>query len=165
MAFADLTEVRAGSNGFPNSQLSADVGTCTDWVIIRPAGEVDAADNSGSTILDPSAITVSRKILVGGHGTGVLIRLSYKSSALTTNPVIQVFGIDANELPMRLYDSNGAHELTLAVDATNDIDDGTNSYTAAKEIDAKGNKWIIIGVKTAAAGASATTMVIQARVI
>lgn len=165
MAFLATTEVRAGVPSIPVP--IATVSPSSDWVTVRPAGKVNSADNSGSTILNPAAIPLASayRLKVGGYGTYVLLRLSYKSSALTTAPVIQVFGIDVNDVPMRLHDSTGAHELTLSADATNDIDDGTDSYTDYKLIDCKGNAHIVVGVKTAGAGGAAATATIDARVV
>lgn len=166
MSLATLTEVVANhSNPGVLANGAIAVSPTTDWVVVRPAATVNAADNSGSAIVDPNtSITTSNKLLVGGVGTGIRVRLNYLSGTLTTDPVIQVFGVDANNVPEPLLDSTGTHELTLS-EAAADIDDGTNSYTAAKEIDCKGNKWIVIGVKTAAAGTAEATMTISARII
>lgn len=167
MSLLTLTEaVATQSAPESNVERAIPVSPSTDWVTLRAAATVNAADNSGNTILDPNtSITTSSKLRVGSAGTGVLIRLNYLSSALTTAPVIQVFGFDQNGVPMRLYDATGSHELTLAADATNDIDDSVNAYTVHKQLDAKGCKWIVVGVKTAGAGGAAATAVIQGRVI
>ncbi len=167
MAFSNLTEV-ASNRSNPSQQLDVTipVSQATDWVTLRPAG-IDTADNSGNTITNPntSINSAAKKLLIAGVGTGVLLRLNYLHSALTTAPVIQVFGIDANNVPMRLYNATGAHELALPADAANDIDDATNSYTLHVQLDAKGCKYIVVGIKTAGAGGAAATAIIQGKVI
>ena len=164
MSLTTLTEVRTPSQPESNNFIQP-VSPATDWVVVRPAATVNAADNSGSSITNPNTrVTTSKKLLVGGHGTGIRVRLNYKSGTQSTNVVIQVFGFDDNGVPERLLDTTATHELELA-EASSDIDDDTNSYTEAKEIDCKGNRWVCIGVKTAMVGTNAATSTIEARLI
>ena len=81
------------------------------WVVVCTAATT--ADNSGSTVLDPSAITRSAQnwFLVNGTGTTLQVCLRYTPGAAGTSPVVQVFGRDvvggSGAVYQRLKDASG----------------------------------------------------------
>ena len=125
------------------------------WVVVCTAATT--ADNSGSTVLDPSAITRSAQnwFLVNGTGTTLQVCLRYTPGAAGTSPVVQVFGRDvvggSGAVYQRLKDASGAHELTLTVDATNDVKSVAQGYawTSPVEVDINCNVEVLVAVKTA----------------
>jgi len=128
-------------------------GLINDWVDCVTAPE--AADNSGSTVTNPSGIVRAAQNIIDTHGMArsILFRLKYDAGVSgPTNPVIQPFGFDANNAPQRLYDGNGNHAITITVDTTNDSTDGTYKYTQHAEVDLAGCRKVIAAIKTAFAG-------------
>lgn len=151
----------------PDVPTSVPVSVISDWVEICDAPET--ADNSGSTVVNPGAITRSaqNKLYNHGVGTSLQIRLKYDTGAGTlTSPVIQAFGFDGNGLPQRLKDKDGNHELTLTLDGTNDVRDSSFKYSAIAEVDMDGCASVLVAVKTAFAASSGTVnnSTIQVRV-
>jgi hypothetical protein len=143
-------------------------GVVTDWIDICTAPET--ADNGGSVVTNPGAITRSTQnwFAACGLGTQVLVRLKYDAgvSGSITSPVVQVFGRDSAGCPQRLVDGSGTHEQTLTVDGTNDVTDGTYKYTVPKTINIHGNLELLAAIKTAfAATGTLTNSTIQVRVI
>jgi hypothetical protein len=146
--------------------VSMPVSIMSDWVTVND--QPDTADNAGSEVLSPDAITRAAIIPLNmkGHGTTVQFRMRYDSASVpTTDPVVQVFGFDANNLPQRLTDAGGTHALTCVEAAATDVKQttGTFAYTAHHEVDADANKQLYFTIKTASAG-GAGTEVIQARI-
>lgn len=143
-------------------------GVVTDWIDICTAPET--ADNGGSTVTNPGAITRSTQnwFKPCGLGTQVLVRLKYDAgvSGTITSPVVQVFGRDSAQCPQRLVDGSGNHEQTVTVDATNDVTDGTYKYTAAKTVNIHGNLELLAAIKTAFnATGTLSNSTVQVRVI
>lgn len=145
----------------------ATCGVVTDWVDICTAPET--ADNSGSVVTNPGAITRSTQnwFAACGLGTQVLVRLKYDAGiSAPTSPVVQLFGRDSQGCPQRLVDGSGTHEQTLTIDTTNDVTDGTCKYTAPKTINIHGNIELLAAIKTAFnATGTLTNSAIQVRVI
>jgi len=153
------------NNGNPPEMVP--VSIINDWVDICTAPE--AADNAGSTVVAPLAITRAEqnRLRNHGYGTTLQIRLKYDDGIGTvTSPVVQPFGFDGNNAPQRLVDAEGEHELTLTIDLTNDVQDGTYGYTAPVEVDMDGNASVLVAVKTAfnAGSGTETNSAIQVRV-
>lgn len=143
-------------------------GVVTDWLDICTAPET--ADNGGSVVTNPGAITRSTQnwFAACGLGTQVLVRLKYNAgiSGSITSPVVQLFGRDSAGCPQRLVDGSGTHEQTVTVDTTNDVTDGTYKYTAAKTINIHGNLELLAAIKTAFnATGTLNDSAIQVRVI
>lgn len=125
------------------------------------------ADNAGSEVLVATGLSRAAIIPLNilGNGTSLQVRMQYATSGSTTTaPVIQIFGLDANGIPERLYTSTPAHDLTMTVDTANDVQDATHAYTASQEVDANGSSQIMVAVKTAASGTAFASAVIQVRV-
>ncbi len=159
------------------------VSPTSNWVDVNTAPT--AADNAGSTVLNPGLLTRSaiKVFAMRGAGTSVQIRLKYDSTkSVTTSPVVQVFGFDNKGAagafdptlcePQRLYDNGTVpgHELTLDDDTTNDVkaslaDSVVWAYSEPKTLDALGNSYLMVTVKTAAVQASSGAPVIQMRQI
>src|SRR5947207_1001973 len=81
------------------------VAPVTNWTDICTAPAT--ADNSGSLITNPGAITRSAQNLfqIAGFGTTVQVRLKYLTAATpTTNPVVQFFGKDSLGSWQRLFE-------------------------------------------------------------
>lgn len=151
----------------PDVEPVVPVSIISDWVDVCDAPET--ADNSGSTVVNPGGITRSAQKLLQnrGVGTSVQVRLKYDVGASTlTNPVVQVFGFDGNGVPTKLRDKDGNHELTLTLDATNDVRDSLFKYSVPVEVDMDGCSSILVAVKTAFAASSGTVSnsTIQVRV-
>lgn len=126
------------------------VSVIDDWIDICSAPET--ADNSGNTIVAPLGIVRAEqnRLYNNGVGTSLQIRLKYDDGAETlTSPVVQPFGFDGNDSPQRLVNADGDHELTLTIDATNDVQDGTYKYTQPVEVDMDGSASVLVAVKTA----------------
>lgn len=133
----------------------------TEWVALTVSPET--ADNGGSTVVDPNAIDRWQTVL---GGTSFVFMLKY-DDGLTgiTNPVVQCFGrahaptssasaSDAGGDPVahKLFDQNGTHEIEIATDTTNDIDDGTFKYSDPFEVDMDAAGEVLLSIKTALAG-------------
>jgi len=134
----------------PDVPAMVPVSVISDWVDV--CTEPEEADNSGSTVVAPLSITreAQNRLYNHGIGTSAQIRLKYDDGAGTlTNPVVQPFGFDGNDSPQKLVNADGDHELTLTIDATNDVQDGTYKYTAPVEVDMDGCASILVAIKTA----------------
>lgn len=151
----------------PDVEAMVPVSVLSDWVDICTAPE--AADNSGSTVVAPLGITRAEqnRLFNRGVGTTLQIRLKYDDGAGSlTAPVVQPFGFDGNNSPQKLVDANGDHELTLTLDGTNDVQDGTYKYSQPVEVDMDGCASVLVAVKTAfnASSGDETNSAIQVRV-
>lgn len=163
MALPALTEV---VSEFSHSESQTPVvyssAGCFDWVTVNSNAE--AAQNAGSSVVNFASIsTASKRLRVQGRGQYVAIRAVY-TSAIGTDPVVQVVGFDSNEKPQRLSDVSGSYEVTLADAATDVTSDGTTYYTDEKIFDVRGNRDILVAIKTAAVSAGGA-VTIEARVI
>ncbi|MBX9788654.1 MAG: hypothetical protein K2Y37_07035 [Pirellulales bacterium] len=156
---------------FVNSGGALLSGFNSHWVAV--CTDVATADNSGSVVTNPYSITRTSQnwIQLNGLGTTVQFRLQYPVGAtVTTSPVIQCFGRDvaggtaSNSRADRLVDPSLAHALTLLVDPSNDVDDGTYKCTQPVEVDANGNIEVIAAVMIALAGTGLSGAQILARV-
>ena len=162
-----------GGSGMPNSAsnrvreagLVVPVSAESDWVTVIDS--VKTADNGGGTIVDPVTEidgTDRHQFDPGGRFTQLLVRMAYTTAGTgIVDPVVQLFGLDSTNEPLRLTDSDGNHELTLAVDATNDVRDGTLSYTEAKTVDLQGCIKMLAGVKTLASGTGLTVAKLEVK--
>ena len=134
----------------PDVPLIVPVSVISDWVDV--CTEPETADNAGSTVVALLSITrdANNRLYNQGVGTSLQIRLKYDDGAGTlTSPVVQPFGFDGNDSPQRLVNADGDHELTLTIDATNDVQDGTYKYTQPVEVDMDGCQSVLVAVKTA----------------
>jgi hypothetical protein len=163
VALAALTnqnaQVNVLSGNVPVSVMGSWVNLCTD---------VATADNSGSTVVNPAAITraAQGKLWMLGAGTSVQWRIRYTTGTTITAGTIQPFGFDVNSAPDKLFDdaSTPSNALAFVSDASNDVQDGTYSYTASQETDANGATQVMGAIKVAATGTGAATAVLQVRV-
>jgi hypothetical protein len=129
----------------------------SDWQDACTAPET--ADNGGSSVVNPQAITRADQNWVYPQlkGTTLMIRLKYNDdvAATITNPVVQPFGIDGTGVgesaafPQALTDADGTHELTLTLTIASDVTDGTFKYTPPVEVDIDANTAVLIAIKTA----------------
>lgn len=130
---------------------------------------VTTADNSGSIVTNPGSIstlnTTRLYVSMQARFTSVQFRLKYPTAGtVTTNIIVQPFGLTLGGLYQRLVDATALHQIPLTVDTTNDVRDGTYSYTQPAEVDASACDKVLIAVYTALAGTSLTGATIQARV-
>ena len=165
VALAALTNKTVSiSSGTRNGTAPASI--MSDWVNI--CTDIDTADNSGSTVVNPSTITRAEqgKLSMLGSGTSVQWRIRYTTGTTITAGTIQPFGFDANSVPDKLFDdaSTPSNALAFVSDANNDVQDGTYSYTASQETDANGATRVMGAIKVAATGTGAATAVLQVRV-
>ena len=130
------------------------VGLTTDWVQL--IDNLETADNSGNSITNPvTQITAStkRKLTVQGRGTTLLLMARYDDdTSVTTSPVIQAFGKDANGIWHKLKNASGTHEITVTCTFATDVQDGTYRYSDPVEVDMDGSVEVLVGIKTAYAG-------------
>lgn len=145
------------------------VSILSNWVDVCSAPDV--TDNSGSSIVNPDAITRAEQFLFrnNGYGSIALVRLKYdRGVSSPTDPVVQIFGRDSNGLWQKLYDASSppVHEVEITVATSSDIDDGTAfKYTDWVEVDMQGCVAILVAVKTAFAGTgTVTNSTLQAKV-
>jgi hypothetical protein len=144
------TRTEPGSHGSQDVPEVVPVSIISDWIdcCLTP----ETADNSGSTITNPAGVTdfLARLLSNVGRGTTAQIRLKYDDGITgETSPVVQPFGLDGNGSPQRLVNASGTHELTLTMDLTNDVTDGTYKFTQPVEVDMDGNRDILVAIKTA----------------
>lgn len=140
----------------------APVSIVSEWVDVHEAPEVQ----DGNPTINPGALASSSLsiLLLQGCCTTLQVRLKYRTSvAVTVEPVIQVFGCTAGGSYQRLLNGDGQHQLTLDVDATNDVVDGTWSYSQPVEVDVDGCDSALVTVMTALAQGAQNDAVIQAR--
>lgn len=151
------TTVKAKARPDAHSQYTYPVGLQSDWQQIMST--LETTDNGGSTIVTPSGISRSSSALFApnGKGTTLLLCAKYDDTAVTTSPVVQVFGKDKNGIWQKLTNASGTHEITLTCVIATDVYDGTEfRYSDAIEIDMKGCKEILVCIKTAFAGTGGT---------
>ncbi len=154
--------VKAADNCRPSNtnKLTTPVSISSDWfTVVDPTG-ADGADGGSGTITNPVAeITnsTSHKVVVNRRGTTFLCRGKYDDGdTAPTENVVQIFGKDSNGLWMKLTDASGTHKLTLAVDTTNDVSDGTHNWTEPVEVDMQGCSEILVGISIAYADGDGT---------
>lgn len=116
-----------------------------------------ACDDTVS-VTDADAIfeqSVANVLMPAGNGTLLVLALEYDDAvtSVTSNLVVNVFGRDVNGIPYRIQDANGTTDITMTIDATNDIVTGDGAagrnVTVLKTLDVLGAKEVAIGVKTA----------------
>lgn len=151
-------EPRAHYGASPQSLFS-------QWKDLIDAAGVDDADNTGSRVTQISQIDgASRHPLVVRGGTLLEIRAAYDANetASPTSPVVQVFGNDqedGNGTWELLEDEDGNDEITLTLTPGDDLNDGTLKHSAKAAVDLRGNRRVLVGVKTAhAAGNGDATL-------
>jgi hypothetical protein len=145
------------------------VAVQSDWMTVNSAPT--ATDNATAHVLNPGALTRTAitRLDIKGRATSVLFRMRYDSASVpTTDPVVQVFGFDANDVPIPLQDAAGNHALTCVETAATDVKwtVGATTFGATPyhELDCKGCVYLYFTIKTASA-AGAGTEVIQAKLI
>lgn len=144
-----------------SAKASAPVSIMGNWVDLVTA--VNAADNGGNLVLNPGGITraAQGRYNTLGAFTRVRARIKYTTGTTITACTLQPFGFDANGIPERLADDTGTYSLPFISDATNDVQDGTNSYTATQEFDARGCAQLLLAVRVLATGTGAATCTVQ----
>lgn len=152
----------------PGATLPISIGS--DWQAVNTAPTT--TDNSTNTVVNPGGITRAEitKLHVGGYGTTAQVRLRYDNSPTpTVSPVVQCFGQDGAGNWQRLVNINGTHEVTLTIDETNNVNNGTYGWTDAEatfaEFDLKGCQFLLVAVKTAFAATTTTNGRIEARIL
>jgi hypothetical protein len=143
-----------GQKTFPTSGSSP-------WRDTLAAGNLDSADNSGNSIIDPATLAADGRLVfrrVDGNGTNVRARMRYDDgiTAITTDVVVVLFGRFSSEgvdfwQPLRNKD--GDFEVTVAAVVASDVEDGTDAYTTpgitTHTWDTDGCDEFFWGVKTA----------------
>ncbi len=125
---------------------------------------IDALTDGGPGVQDASPIVnpvteiinpTARIVLKPDAGTIVRVRLGYDDGVggPVTSPVINLFGRTNTDAFERLMNQNRDQDVTLTVNLTNDVTDGTFKYTTADivlhSIDLVACNELLIGVKTA----------------
>lgn len=172
------TTVQAGNKKGSTGAATNLLQHSAQWFTMIDVGGADDTDNSGSAITDPTTqITASTRKLIAtsGAGTLLLIRMMYVAAdTITTNPVVQVFGRSSDtEGWMALRNKANSHEITLDAVEASDVDTtiGATPYSSTAVdlddhyIDLAGCSQILMGIKTAAAGAAVSLAWIEGKII
>lgn len=135
------------------------------WATSIDAGGMTSADASTITNPDSSITASTRHIVTRGNAGGRYLqaRLVYDASAggTITNPVIKVFARrQAGDAWQIMPNVNGSISVTLTLDTTNDVSDGTYKRTMISPTlttwDLCGCNQFLIGVETAVAHSTGT---------
>ena len=157
-----ISEIRAVSIS-AIAPLCGVVSPVSDWIYANT--DPETADNGGSAVTNPGAITRAAlyKIVNDGIWTTGLVTLRYAATGTLTDPVLNIFGFDNARTGngdivnyQALKDSNDSSDITLAT-ASGDVTDGTYKWTIPVEVDLKGNPFILCTVKTAFASSGTIT--------
>lgn len=155
----------------------------SEWQAVVDAGGVNTVDNA--TIILPTTQIVNSTTHVfscpPGAGTYLRLRMKYDDGiTAVTSPVIRVFGryicSSDSATPgiagpwQHLKNVNGDLTATLTVDLTNDVQDGTYSYTIPSTTlhswDKDGCSEFLVGIQTAlSATGTVNTATIEAKFV
>ena len=139
--------------GYIHSKYGVPVASETDWFIV--VADPKTAD-SAANILKPSAITRTgqQNALVNHCGTSLLVCMRYATGTpVTTDPIVQIVGVDGNGVPTILKDADGAVSWAMPyVLATNVQDANGDSFSSPIEVDCENCKSVWILVATAMIG-------------
>lgn len=170
------TAKKASDAARPSNQnfYTIPVSVQSDWQTVIDAGGVDGAD--ATPITNPAAemaATDHHALLTEVRGTTVLLRVKYDDGISAVTPaVIQVFGgsgtvtnLGVADIYEPLFDAAGNHQITMTVDTTNDVSDGTFNWTDPVELDFNGCAVVIVGIHTAFSGTGTyTTATLEAKI-
>lgn len=177
MLFTIGSAIRGLFQGSSQGVAVAPVAVCSpisDWQVGH--ADVTAADNGGAVVLNPGTEIVDADAHVVdalGLGTTALICLQYTATrTISTAAVLNLFGISAAlgtstptaslfdptvaatrhlGIPQRLLTSGGSADWSFDDIAASDLGDGTYKYTDSQQVDLLGNRFLLLGVKTAGA--------------
>jgi hypothetical protein len=157
-----LATARTWSGGRTGGAEVVPISGQSNWQILIAAGEIATIDAAALTNPDSQIAATREPIKLLGGGTNLLVRLKYDAGfALTTSPVIKVFGRTGTDAWMPLISQAGIALVTLVIDTTNDTSDGTYKYTtfyvSLQAMDLLGCQEIVAGVTTALAGVGTTS--------
>lgn len=132
-----------------------------DWQVMNTTPET--ADNSatpGATVTDPDTdvfATHDFAMNLVSRITLCRFRLKYDQTAVTVNPVIQVWGQQpGSSIWNSLKSFAGAYEMTIAVDVGGDVKTSSYWYTLPISVPVSGYSIILLGIMTAYAGTGGT---------
>lgn len=158
-----------------------------NWVTCHT--DLEDTAESAADLLNPTSATVNATVVpirIGQNVSKVLLRSRRPAAAtITTSPVVRIYGLyctdavantidqagtlptDGTCIPIRLDNiDSGAAGVTITLDATNDINDGTYKYSdviSLTPIDLLGARYLMVLVETAAnTSASAAQVILQA---
>jgi hypothetical protein len=138
-----------------------------DWMTM--CSDLTATDNGGSAVINAGAITRDTLIdlPINGLGTSLLVRMRYVvADPPTTDPLVQCFGFDADDKPVKLLTAASVHELLLVVDADDEqYTDAAGVTWGMTELFARGSTRVRLAVQTASAGSSAGAELAEAKLI
>jgi hypothetical protein len=116
----------------------------SDWFTMIAAGGVDDAD-TGKNPDTWAAMADHNTLKVDGLGTMLMLRQVYDDavSSVTTDVTVRVVGRsgDSDEW-MSIPNRSGDHTADLAIDTSNDLQDGSSGYTS---VDKDANVWDVMG--------------------
>lgn len=159
----------------PGPEVVCPVQIPNQWVDAIDAGGVDAADATPIVNPDTQIVASDHHILnVGLAGTTLRLRVAYDraATAITVQPIAQVFGRTPGGQWEKLVNKNGANQITLTATIATDVDDGTAlKYTDvdlnAHAVDLDGCEEVLVGMHTALAHTtgSAANAKLQCKII
>ena len=119
--------------GVHDAQGVVEAALAAPWTTVIDAGGVDGADASPITDPDTDITASDHHIFVRDMNRGMFVtaRMVYDDGISgVTNPIIKLFGRhDSNDMWQILENLNGDIAVTIAVDLTNDVSDGTLNFT------------------------------------
>ena len=154
----------AGARATKEHPTAKSIKPTYDWAVVASAPATNDGASDGTTITNPISLdNTTHNRIVNEEGRDTLqVRLQYPTTGLgaITDPVVEVFGLDANGVCARLKTVGGADNATLA-DAAGDvtIPNGRSAYTAIAEFVVTGWRNILVGIKTKFAATEATKSV------
>jgi hypothetical protein len=143
-----------------------------NWsTLLTAPGTFDGASDGVAALTPLTLSTSSHNRIQNPLGrTQLAVRLKYPSSvsAVGTAPVVELYGVDGNSIPVAHKTVGGSVTATLtavvATDKTNEA--GTFRYTDFVVFDVSGSFNLMAAVKTALAATGATTgAVVEARLL
>lgn len=162
--------------GIPNSQVSMPLGSMfASWQDATTDAGALTQDASG-IITNPNTqlVTAASKVILrraNQAGFRLQLRFAYTTAATgVTAPTVELFARNGpSGLWERRRNVNGDDRVSLAIDTTYDVRDGTLSYTTVNELTQmwrlNSNDDFIVGIAVAAAGTGLTVAKIQAKVV
>lgn len=176
----DIRTLPVVSSHQPQSHKAAlymtPVSPCTNWITVHDDASDAATDTQTPGNMDVTSDPAMKVFHAGHAGTMLLLRNRYTPGATETkvkvigfdgayfenanNPVVNDMTLNVPPKPELLSDLNGNIEITLTIDAVNDVRDSAGkAYTQPVRIDYHGNLHMIFAVTQAGEGT------LEARVI
>lgn len=179
MASSLNTTATAASPEASSGGLQVPASAKGDWA--DAIANIEATAQSAAELVRPLSTSSTNvvPVKIGDSCTRILLRAKYPTgSAITTSPVVRVFALYGDPTSAGVFADDGTVKflrldatggttagITITLDTTNDLKDSTYQYSSPWSLDlldARGAKWILVLLETAAvhAGAGGTIEVL-----